>query len=616
MPSATGAILLRRRGGYSARIRTGTLDPETGGVRVNIWERLKRLLDPSTSLGDDTFVLEDDGGPGHGQEPSAEMVADARMRTEAMLTRLERLMDAAPQGKDALEKVGDLSTSLDANLHKLKDLFRAPRNKDLIDRSILIATEPPVRAVLLFMEGLSDKTVINDNIMEPLMLLAQELHLTPGQGHDALDRIEQRLLAGHQVSRKYDQSSIAESLLSGDTVVLVDGAAVALAVETKDPPTRSVGDPKTEQVIWGPHDAFNEAWRVNVALVRRRLKDPRLVTEILTVGDVSKTYVGMMYIDTIAPPALVDEVKRRVEAVKVDIITSSGTLQQYIEDSPRSLLPSTLITERPDRTAAYLSEGHVALFVDTAPHAIICPTTFWALLQTAEDYYLRWPFGSALRYIRLGALVIALMLPAFYIAVVNYHPEMIPTAMMLFIAQSREPVPMPSVVELLVMDVVFELIREAGTRIPGVIGPTVGLVASLVLGQAAVEARIVSPVMILVVAITGLASFALPNYLMGWGVRMLRFLLLLLTTVLGFMGLAAGIYVLVVYATAQRSFGVPYLAPVVGTTGRVKDAISTPPLYRQEERPPYLPLLNRRRQKEVVRSWDPQAWQTDSPEGG
>ncbi|WP_374712701.1 spore germination protein [Symbiobacterium terraclitae] len=583
---------------------------------MNIWERLRRLLDPSASMGDDTFILGDGGGSGAGRPPSAEMLADARMRTEALLTRLDRLVEAAPQGKDALEKVGDLSTSLDENLQKLKELFRAPPNKDLIDRTILIATDPPVRAVLLFIEGISDKTVINDNIMQPLMLLAHELRLEPGQGDDAVDRIERRLLAGHQVSRQYDRASIAESLLSGDTVVLVEGAAVALAVETKEPPVRSVGDPKTEQVIWGPHDAFNEAWRVNVALVRRRLKDPRLVTEILTVGEVSKTYVGMLYIDTIAPPALVAEVKRRVEAVKVDIVNGAGTLQQYIMDNPHSLLPSTLLTERPDRTAAYLSEGHVALFVDTSPTAIICPTTFWALLQTAEDYYLRWPFGSTLRYIRLGALVIALLLPSLYIVVVNYHPEMVPTPLMLFIAQSREPVPMPSVVELLAMDVVFELIREAGTRIPGVIGPTVGLVASLVLGQAAVEARIVSPVLILVVATTGLASFALPNYLMGWGIRLLRFLLLLLTTLFGFLGLAAGLYALVVHASAQRSFGVPYLAPLVGTTGPVKDAISTPPLYRQEERPPYLPLLNRRRQKEIVRQWDPQSPQTNSPEGG
>ncbi len=364
---------------------------------MNIWDWVRRWLDPTVSMSEDTFSLADQSQPPASADQSAEMTADARIRTAALLTRLERLVQAAPRGKEALEKVGDLSTSLDENVRHLKELFRMPRNEDLICREIAIATEPPVRAVLLFMEGLSDKQVINGNIMEPLMLLSHELRLRPEHGPLAVDLVEQRLLTGHQVSRKYDLASVAEAVLAGDTVLLLEGAAAALVVETKDPPARSVSDPKAEQVIWGPHDAFTEAWRVNVALVRRRLKDPRLVTEILTVGTVSRTYVGMMYIDTIAPPKLVAEVKRRVEAVKVDVVNGSGTLQPYIDDSPRSLLPTTLITERPDRAAAYLSEGHVVLFVDTSPHAIICPTTFWSLMQTAEDYYLRWPFGSILR---------------------------------------------------------------------------------------------------------------------------------------------------------------------------------------------------------------------------
>lgn len=583
---------------------------------MNIWDWVRRWLDPTVSMSEDTFSLADQSQPPASADQSAEMTADARIRTAALLTRLERLVQAAPRGKEALEKVGDLSTSLDENVRHLKELFRMPRNQDLICREIAIATEPPVRAVLLFMEGLSDKQVINGNIMEPLMLLSHELRLRPEQGPLAVDLVEQRLLTGHQVSRKYDLASVAEAVLAGDTVLLLEGAAAALVVETKDPPARSVSDPKAEQVIWGPHDAFTEAWRVNVALVRRRLKDPRLVTEILTVGTVSRTYVGMMYIDTIAPPKLVAEVKRRVEAVKVDVVNGSGTLQPYIDDSPRSLLPTTLITERPDRAAAYLSEGHVVLFVDTSPHAIICPTTFWSLMQTAEDYYLRWPFGSILRYIRTGALIISLVLPALYIAVVNYHSEMIPTEMMLFLAQSREPVPMPAVVELLLMEWVFELIREAGARIPGIIGPTVGLVASLVLGQAAVEARIVSPITILVVAVTGLASFALPNYLTGWGIRTFRFLLLMATTVLGFLGLAAGIYMLLIYAASLRSFGIAYLAPVVGNRGKASDVIYTSPLYMQEQRPGYMHPMNRRRQREIVRTWDPRSPQNDPREGG
>lgn len=582
---------------------------------MNLWQRLKSWLDPTAALSKDTFTLEGQGQPPASAEQGAQMAADAHIHTSALLTRLDRLAQAAGQGEQALEQVGDLSTNLDENLRHFKALFREPRNKDFISREITIATEPPIRAVLLYMEGLCDKQIINGNIMEPLMLLSHDLRLHSEPGPNALDLVEQRLLTGHQVSRKYDFASLAEAMLAGDTVILVEGAAVGLTVETKDPPTRSVSEPKAEQVIWGPHDAFTESWRVNVALVRRRLKDPRLVTEVLTVGTVSRTYVGMMYIDTIAPPMLVDEVKRRIAAVQVDVVTGSGMLQPYIDDHPRSLLPTTMITERPDRAAAYLSEGHVVLFVDTSPHAIICPTTFWSLMQTAEDYYLRWPFGTILRYIRIGALVMALVLPSFYIAMVNYHPEMIPTELMLFLAQSREPVPMPAVVELLVMEGAFELIREAGARIPGVIGPTVGLVASVVLGQAAVEARIVSPIMIVLVAVTGLASLALPNYLAGWGIRTLRFLLLMATTVLGFLGLAAGILLLVVYAASLRSFGIAYLTPVVAYQGKAADVLHTPPLYQQEERPGFLHPFNRRRQREIVRTWDPHS-PPDTPRQG
>lgn len=583
---------------------------------VKLWERLKQLLDPSATMVDDTFSLGNRGRTPASEQQATRAVTDARIHTESLLTRIDRLVSAAPQGKEALEKVGDLHTSLDENMRRLKELFRAPTNKDFVERELLIATYPPTRAVIVFLEGLTDKIIANTHILEPLMLLAHELHAAPEQGPYAIDAVEKRLVAGNQVSRKYDLATIAESLLAGDTVLLVEGAAVALAVETKSPPTRSVSDPKTEQVIWGPHDAFNEAWRVNVALVRRRLKDPRVVTEILTVGEVSKTYVGMMYIDTLAPPKLIAEVKRRVEAVKVDIVSGAGILQQYIEDSPASMVPTCLITERPDRTAAYLSEGHVALFVDTDPHSLIAPTTFWSLMQTAEDYYLRPPFGTLLRYIRYTALLVALTVPSLYIGVVNYHPEMIPTELMLFIAQSREAVPMPAVLELLVMDTAFELIREAGTRIPGVIGPTIGLVSSLVLGQAAVEAHIVSPVMILVVAITGLASFAIPNYLVGWGIRVLRFFLLMLTTVFGLLGLANGLFAIVVFLAGQRSFGVPFLSPVAPSSGSPKDAIGLPPMYRMEERPTYMRPFDRNRQKEIIRTWDPNSPKPESPKGG
>jgi spore germination protein KA len=301
-----------------------------------------------------------------------------------------------------------------------------------------------------------------------------------------------------------------------------------------------------------------------------------------------------------------------VEAIDVDVVNGSGPLEQYIEDSPASMLPGALTTERPDRTASYLSEGNVALLADNSPYALIVPVTFWSLLQTAEDYYLRFPFGAFIRYIRLIALLITVLVPALYIAVVNYHHEMIPTELMLFIASSRENVPMPALVELILMDLTFELIREAGTRIPNVIGPTVGLVASLVLGQAAVEAKLISPLMVLIVAVTGLASFAIPHYVTSYGVRAWRFFVLAGAAVLGFYGMAAAVFLMVLYVSGLRSFGVPFLTPVAPMRANTADAITRRPLYKMEMRPSYARPLDKQRQEEVVRSWDPMAPEPES----
>lgn len=580
------------------------------------WQWLKDLLDPTAGSAGQLFTLGDRGDQPAVESTGPVLLADAQVRAEGLLTHIDNLLEAKDKGKKALEQTGDLSANLDENIERLKKLFRMPDNKDVIIRNLQVATQPPTRAVVCFMEGLTDKIVINEHILQPLMLLAHLDHHVDGEGEAgrtqfSIDTVIQRLLPGHQSTEKYDMAAISESLLAGDTVLFFENTKTAIAVETKAPPGRSVGEAKVEQVVQGPQDAFVEAWRVNVALVRRRLKDPRVVTDILTVGRVSKNYVGMMYIDGIANPKVIAEARRRIEAIDVDVVNGAGQLEQYIEDSPGSLLPGVMTTERPDRTAAYLSEGNVALLVDNAPTALILPVTFWSLLQTAEDYYLRYPFGAFIRYIRLIALMITILVPALYIAVVNYHHEMIPTELMLFIASSRENVPMPALVELIAMDLTFELIREAGTRIPNVIGPTVGLVASLVLGQAAVEAKLISPLMVLIVAVTGLASFAIPHYMTSYGIRAWRFLVLAGAAVIGFYGMAAALFVLVLYVSGMRSFGVPFLTPVAPMRARTSDAIRRRPLFQMEMRPSYARPLDTQRQEEIVRKWDPMAPEQD-----
>lgn len=591
---------------------------------MRFWQSLRRLLDPSASLTDQTFSLGNRGDQPPIETEGPETLQDAQLRTEGVLTHIDNLLQATQAGN--VKEAGDLSCSLDQNVERVKGTFRMPDNNDLIVREIQIATQPPTRAVVCFMEGLVDKTIINRDILGPLMLFAHLDHHVDGSGeHGAttfsIDTVTERLLPGHQTHKKHDMASIAEAILAGDTVLLFENEQTAITVETKGFPVRSVSEAKVEQVIQGPHDSFNEAFRVNVALVRRRLKDPRVVTHVMKVGQMSSNYVAMMYVDGVANPKLVAEVKRRIKAIKVDIMTGTGILEQYIEDSPSALMPGSLTTERPDRVAAFLSEGHVAVLVDNSPFALVCPITFWSLLQTAEDYYLRAPFPTFLRYLRLGALIVSMLVPALYIAVVNFHQEMIPTELLLFVAASRETIPLPSIVEWLLMDLSFELVREAGTRIPNIIGPTMGLVASLILGQAAVQAKIVSPLLIIIVALAGLSSFAIPSYMAGYGVRTVRFLLLGAAALLGFYGVAAGIFIMVIHLASMRSFGVPYLSPVAPMRQPISDILSRPALFQMEWRPAYLHPLDRRRQKHVVRSWDSFSRkqgenQEDSDQGG
>lgn len=576
---------------------------------MNVWQSVKQWLQPRETMVDQTFSLGDRKAKPQVEEQGPAKLFDARLRAEGVLNHIDSLLKAAPEGRQALQQAGDLSDSLDENVTRLKSVFRMPANKDLVVRNLQIATQPPTRAVVCFMDGLADKPTLNEHILKPLMLLAHLDHHVDGEGESgptvfSLETVIQRLLPGHQVSEKHDMNEVAQALLSGDSVLLFENAHTAVVVETKGFPSRSVSPPQNEKVILGPQDGFTESWRVNAALVRRRLKDPRVVTDILTVGEVSQTYVGMMYIDGIAPPKLVAEVKRRVEGINVDIVTDSGILEQYISDNPESLLPGILTTERPDRIAAYLSEGHVALLVDNSPQVLVCPITFWGLLQTAEDYYLRWPFATPIRYIRFTAILVAIVGPALYAATLNYHQEMIPTELMLFIASSRENVPLPSVVELVLMDLTFELIREAGLRIPSPLGPTIGLVASLVLGQAAVSARIVSPLMIIVVAVTGLASFAIPNYVASFGIRSMRFVFLAAAAVLGFYGVGAIGFLTVLYLAGLRTFGVPYLSPIAPNRGRASDVLTRRPMYDMEMRPTYIRTPDQRRQADVVRTWD------------
>ncbi|WP_290588583.1 spore germination protein [Alicyclobacillus sp.] len=547
-----------------------------------------------------------ESGPDEGQDPGQAEVEVIRPIPLGEYVRQVAQAQTEPGPESGSNRV---PADLDAVRKQIEQLFHADINKDIVIREFVIQAAPkdnpsgrekPWRALAVFVDGLVDKTTINNNILQPLMLLTA---IADEPVERRLKTVSEALLPGNQVTKFDTWDDVVPGILSGCTAVFVDGSAGALIVETRGWEHRTVGLAQTETVVRGPHDGFTESFRANTGLVRAQLRCKDLVTEMMRVGKAAPTDVAVMYVKGIVNPKLVDEVKRRIQAIDVDYLPDSGLLEQFIEDNPRMVVPTTLTTERPDRIAHMLMEGHVAIFVGNSPFAIAVPVVFWMLVHSPEDAYLRFPFGSFLRILRWLALSLALLMPALYVSITNYHPEMIPTDLMLAIAGSREQVPFPVITEILMMEFSIELIREAGIRIPSVIGPTIGIVGALIIGQAAVQAGIVSPLLVIVIAVTALASFAIPNYNLAFGVRTMRFLFLAAAAVFGFYGLTLALCWAAARLAVQKSFGVPMLSPVAPRMDTSKDVFLRGPAYVMNQRPAFLQTLKAWREEPVTPPW-------------
>lgn len=506
-----------------------------------------------------------------------------------------------------------LTSNLEKNRASLEEIFELPANKDIVLRDFTI-TSMNLKALLIYIDGLTDRNTQNFAVLQPLMLLTTQK--IPSRG--AVSTAYQKLVPGHQIQKSSKLQDVIDGILDGSSVLLMDESSEALIIETKGWEHRGIDRPINEPVVRGPQEAFNETFRSNTASVRRYLKDPKLMTEIFRVGTRSSTHVAVMYLKDIANPKLIDEVKYRIQSISesVDYVSETGALEELLEDHPRSLIPQMLSTERPDRVAAHLREGYVGVIMANSPFSLVIPTTFAIFLHAAEDYYLRWPFGNFLRLIRTISIFFALLLPAVYIAIVNYHQEMIPTDLLLAMTAAREAVPFPAIAEILFMEFSFELIREAGIRIPNIIGPTIGIVGALILGQAAVSASIVSPILIIIIAITAISSFVVPNYNASFTVRLLRFLFTILAGVLGFFGIAFGIFAISIHTANLNSFGVPFMSPITPHRPKNNELITRPQLFTQPYRPIFLRPLDWVRQVQKPRRWDRPSEKSDPTQGG
>jgi spore germination protein KA len=420
-----------------------------------------------------------------------------------------------------------------------------------------------LQAAAVFIDNLVDQKLVDDFVMRSLMVdISQGTSKSTVSDKNVFDVIKDKALTIGTVKVIKDWNGLMLSILSGDTIILIEGWAEAISGSTRGGESRGVEEPSSQVVIRGPKDGFTESIGTNVSLVRRRIKSPNLWLETMKIGDVTQTDVAFMYIKGIANDKLVLEVKQRLNDIEIDGVLESGYIEDLIQDQPFSPFPTVYNTERPDSVAANLLEGRIAIFVDGTPFVLIAPTTFFMFFQSSEDYYQRYDIATAVRLLRFLAFFIALFGPSVFVAAITFHQEMIPTPLLISLSAQREGVPFPAFVEALLMEVSFEILREAGVRMPRAIGQAVSIVGALVLGQAAVQAGIVSSAMVIVVAITGIASFSTPTFNMAISVRLLRFLLTICAATYGFYGIAIINMMMIAHLCSLRSFGMPYMAPM------------------------------------------------------
>ncbi|GGJ99378.1 spore germination protein [Lentibacillus kapialis] len=447
------------------------------------------------------------------------------------------------------------------------------------------------QALLLYIDGLSNTEEIDDSVLSPLMTA------TESDQEQQVDTLIKNKVAVTDTKEVHTFSDCVQAISAGKPVILADKSSTGLSLGLSKWEKRAVESPEAEKVVRGPREGFVETLSVNTSMLRRRIRSPKLKIQSIEVGRYTKTSVMITYVEGLADNTLIEEVTTRLNRIDIDGVLESGVIEEFIEDDPYSPFPQVLATERPDIVTSSLLEGRVTILVDGTPFSLVVPITLYSLLQSNEDYYRRFLMSTATRWLRYLFLVIALLLPSLYVALLTYHQEMIPTSLLISMAASREQVPFPALVEVLLMEVTFEALREAGVRLPKQVGSAVSIVGALVIGEAAVSAGIVSAPMVIVVAITGIASFTIPRYSTAFAIRMLRFPMILLAATLGLLGIMLGVITIIVHLATLRSFGVPYLSPMAPMHFyEMKDTMIRAPWWKLNKRPRLTGKYNKYRQ--------------------
>ncbi|MEA4963203.1 spore germination protein [Lutispora sp.] len=488
------------------------------------------------------------------------------------------------------DKDSFIYSTLEKNLERLENDFKIPINSDITVRKLKICGS--IGAFLIFVDGLVNRKLLDEVILKNLMTGTGGLDLEEA---DLIDMLINKVVNINDVAKENRFEKIENDILSGFCALFIEGFDSCVLLQVKGYEKRGIEKPENEIVVRGSHESFVEDLPTNLSIVRRLFKNRNIIVETMIVGAESNLKCAVIYQDGVVNPELPKEVKKRISKVKSQAILSSGMLEQYIEDNRWMLFPQIISTERPDRAISFLLEGKVLVILDGSPFACAMPITFFTLYHTSADNNLRWYYGSFISMIRMAGILIAVFLSSFYIALILFSQEMISSELLASIASAREGVPFPTIVELVVMELAFELVREAALRVPGVINQTLGIVGALILGQAAVQAGLVSPILIIIVAATGIGSFTIPDYPLSIAIRISRFFFIALAYMAGFYGISIGMFMFFALMCSMKSFGVPFLAPVTPKLRNSPDIILAKPIKYMKYRPDELNALKKKK---------------------
>ena len=466
------------------------------------------------------------------------------------------------------------SASLQKNIRLLTGILQPDTNSDLIRR--------PFRALdtdcfLCYIDGMAQGDEVAQHIIRPLMQAAVPV-LPAG---DLADHAANLCITAPEVKTETDPAAAITQLLLGQCLLLLDGCREAVIIDMRGYVHRPVNKPVNERVIIGPHEAFNEVLRDDLTLLHRKLPTEKLRITMHQAGTGVRTQLALCWLEGVCPTETVRRLEERLGSIRAEAVTSVGALQQLLEDDPFAPLPQAVLTERPDRAVSFLLEGQALILLDGSPRALVMPISLWHLCHAPDDSHMRWQYGTAMRLLRLAGAVAALLAPALFVCIYTFHPALLPMTLLTSILQSRTVLPISMYMEAFLLLLIFDLINEGSTRAPELMGSSLGLVSTLILGTAAVQARLVSPLLLITVALSGLGSFALPDYSLAFAFRMAQLLLVPVAGLTGAGGLTAALVLLCCWVGGMESLGSPYLAPTSPPRPHNPDLVLRFPLGRR-----------------------------------